>query len=222
MRGLREALWNNVFTHDVRAYDKVLLPRMEDFSTLLMGKTGSGKGSASAAIGCSDHLPFDLRRRRFVYSFTDAFIATNLSQFPEALTGYELFGHLKGAFSVGIDDVSESVQPKLLQVLQERVFTPVGSHRQQRFAGRVIAATSRVVADGSEMIFYRLCSDVITVPAQRVRIARAPAELEALVRLLIRRMTAGGGDDLLDLLLTTLRLDLRESYAWPGNVGELE
>lgn len=61
-----------------------------------------------------------------------------------------------------------------------------------------------------------------TVPALRVRIAQAPAELEALVRLLIRRMTAASGDDLLDLLLTSLRRDLPESYAWPGNVGELE
>ena len=60
------------------------------------------------------------------------------------------------------------------------------------------------------------------MPALRVRIAQAPGELEALVRLLIRRMTAASGDDLLDLVLTSLRRDLPESYAWSGNVRELE
>jgi len=164
MRGLREALWNNVFTHDVRTYDKVLWSRMEYFSPPLLGETGTGKGSASAAIGRSGHIPFDLRRRRFVSRFTDAFIATNWSPFPEALIESELFGHRKGAVTGAVDDhdglfarcreygtlfvdevgdVSESVQIKLLRVLQERVFTPVGSHRQQRFAGRVIAATNQ-------------------------------------------------------------------------------
>src|SRR5437660_27202 len=245
----REALWNNVFTYDMRGYDAALLSRMEDFSTLILGETGTGKGSAAAAIGRSAFIPYAAAERRFVTNFADSFIAINLSQFPETLIESELFGHRKGAFTGAIDhhqgvfercsahgalfldeigEVSIPVQIKLLQVLQERTFTPLGGHEKRRFSGRVIAATNRRLdelrRDGRFRtdFFYRLCSDVIEVPTLRQRIAESPDELRQLVRLLVARIAGTEDSDLVAEVLEALERGLPRGYTWPGNVRELE
>ena len=249
MRRLREALWNNVVTHDMRGYHTALWNRMEDFSTLLLGETGTGKGSAAAAIGRAGFIPYLPAERRFAASFADAFIATNLSQFSEALIESELFGHVKGAFTgaIGnhagllercnahgalfldeIGEVSAPVQIKLLHVLQDRVFTPVGGHERKRFSGRVIAATNRSLGalrrEGRfrDDFFYRLCSDVIEMPTLRQRIAEAPGELEQMVRLLVKRIAGTEDTELADRVLEALQASVPRDYAWPGNVRELE
>jgi DNA-binding NtrC family response regulator len=248
MRRLRRALWDNVFTHDMVVYRDSLSSRMEDFSTLLLGETGTGKGEAAAAIGRSGFIPYLRDKRRFAASFRDGFIAINLSQFPETLIESELFGHRKGSFTGAIDhhagvfercnahgalfldeigEVSAPVQIKLLRVLQDRTFTPLGSHEPQRFAGRVIAATNRswaeLRAEGRfrDDFYYRLCSDVIPLPTLRERIADCPGELEDLVRLLVARI-AGEQPDLASMALEALHRDVPRDYAWPGNVRELE
>ena len=249
MKNLRIALWNNVFTHDIGLYDQHLWNRMEDFSTLLLGETGTGKGSAAAAIGRSGLIPFDPKKGQFAHSFMETFITINLSQFPESLIESELFGHRKGAFTGAVEDheglfercsvhgalfldeigdISIPVQIKLLQVLQERTFTPVGSHRYKRFEGRVIAATNRSVEKLRKQgrfrddFFYRLCSDIITVPTLRQRIEESPSELEQMVELIITRMTGEESSKLTDMILETFKRDLPAEYTWPGNVRELE
>ncbi len=249
MKRLRCSLWNNVFTADIRAYGKTFWNRMEDFSTLLLGETGTGKGSAAAAIGRSGLIPFDPQRNHFQYSFHETFIATNLSQFSENLIESELFGHRKGAFTGAIDhhkglfercsphgslfldeigELSQPVQIKLLNVLQERTFTPVGSHTQLRFEGRVIAATHqdllkrRAEKSFRDDFFYRLSSDIIEVPPLRQRIEESPDELERLVRLLVTRMTGETASDFEARILQTLTDALPDDYPWPGNVRELE
>ena len=249
MRRLREALWNNVFTHDMRDYEAALWNRMEDFSTLLLGETGTGKGSAAAAIGRSEFIPYLPEQRRFAANFAESFITINLSQFPETIIESELFGHRKGAFTGAIDhhegvfercnahgalfldeigEVSIPVQIKLLQVLQERTFVALGGHEKKRFSGRVIAATNRPLdklrRDGRfrEDFFYRLCSDVIEVPTLRQRIQESPGELEQLVRLLVARIAGEQASGLTASIMEALQRDLPPGYHWPGNVRELE
>jgi len=249
MKEFRRRLWSNVFTHDTEWYEQHLWNRMEDFSTLILGETGTGKGAAAAAIGKSSFIPFDDNKQRFVRSISRSCLALNLSQFPEALIESELFGHRKGAFTGAIDhheglfarsvphgavfldeigEVPETVQIKLLNVLQDRTFTPVGSHEIKRFHGRVIAATNRspqALREEGHMradFYYRLCSDVITAPTLRQRVQEDPDELNQLATFLIRRITGHEAPGLSGYILETLQASPGPAYTWPGNVRELE
>lgn len=249
MHALRLQLWNNIFTCNINWYEQHLWNRMEDFSTLLLGETGTGKGAAAAAIGRSGFIPFDARKGCFAESFTRNFIAINLSQYPESLLESELFGHKKGAFTGAIEnhegifsrcsphgsifldeigDVSVPVQIKLLQVIQDRTFAPVGSHERQRFQGRVIAATNRPLGDlrrtgqFRDDFYYRLCSDIIVVAPLRLRIQEEPRELEALIVSILKRMIGEAAVPHAHLVREALNRDLGPHYPWPGNVRELE
>ncbi len=249
MKQLRANLWKNIFTHNIELYDRYLRDRMEDFSTLLLGETGTGKGTAAAAIGRSGFIPLNRRWRSFVESFTQSFVALNLSQFPETLIESALFGHKKGAFTGAIDDydgvfascsphgailldeigeVPKPVQIKLLQVLQERIFKPVGSHKHGRFEGRVIAATNRPLEEIREKkvfrddFYYRLCSDMITVPPLRQRIQESPKELDILLEITVERLVGKPSPELVEMVRTAIDEQLGPEYQWPGNVRELE
>ncbi len=246
MKRLRAQLWDNIFTHDISWYVRCLWNRMEDFSTLLLGETGTGKGAAAAAIGRSGFIPFNPGTQKFEESFTRAFISINLSQYPEALIESELFGHRKGAFTGAIEkhnglfarcsphgaifldeigDVAVPIQIKLLQVLQERTFSPVGSHEKLRFEGRVIAATNRPInslrREGRfrDDFYYRLCSDLITVPPLRQRIHETSSELDSLCSHIMQRIC---GDEVRLPVVDMLKKQCGRNYAWPGNVRELE
>ncbi len=249
MQRLRMVLWNNVFTCNAHMYVDTLWNRMEDFSSLILGETGTGKGAAAAAIGRSGFIPFNPKQNCFSESFVSAFVELNLSQFPESLIESELFGHRKGAFTGAVEahpgafslcsthgsvfldeigDISIPVQIKLLRVLQERTFTAVGSHKQEQFRGRVVAATNksletlRQAGKFRDDFYYRLCSDVIRVPSLQQRIQEDPAELDDLLSVVIHRITGQTSAELLasvrDAILKSVGLD----YSWPGNVRELE
>ncbi|CAB1058868.1 Two-component system response regulator protein [Olavius sp. associated proteobacterium Delta 1] len=248
MRKLRECLWNNVFTHSMEFYTQHLWQRMEDFSTIIAGETGTGKGTAAMAIGRSGYIPFDEKKKSFKENFARSFVTLNLSQFPEALIESELFGHQKGAFTGAVEEhqglfqrcskygsifldeigeVSHPIQIKLLKVLEERVFSPVGSHRINRFDGRVIAATNRpidqLVADGIMRtdFYYRLCSDVITVPPLRDRLKDDPAELDDLLTVIVTNTLGTDSADIVGQLRQLIDKRLGPEYDWPGNVREL-
>ena len=249
MTELKRRLWDNVFTSDVRWYERFLWNRMEDFSTLLLGETGTGKGAAAAALGRSGFIPFDGERGRFAESFARNFVALNLSQYPEALIESELFGHKKGAFTGAvadhpgafgrcsphgaifldeIGDVSVPVQIKLLQVLQERTFSAVGSHEKVRFRGRVIAATNRPLAEMRRRgefrddFFFRLCSDTIVLPPLRVRLQEDSGELPLLLGAVVRRTVGDAAPEMVDEMTALLLREPGPGYPWPGNVRELE
>lgn len=249
MKELRKNLWNNVFTYDLELYNKYLWNKMEHFSTLILGETGTGKGTAASAIGRSGFIPFDPKKESFIESFTQSFVSLNLSQFPEALIESELFGHRKGAFTgaienyngifsrcsshgaIFLDEIGEvtiPVQIKLLQVLQDRVFSPVGSHQKERFQGRVIAATNRQINEIRDQyilrddFFYRLCSDIIIVPPLRQRIREDSQELNELIHHTIKQMLGKSFSELVEMIRTIIKKKLGQNYLWPGNVRELE
>ncbi len=248
MKDLRESLWNNVVTSDISLYARKLWNRLEDYSTLLLGETGSGKGTSARAIGQSGYIPFLRDKGCFAVSFSSAYVSMNLSQFPQQLIESELFGHRKGAFTgavadyagalarcsrygaILLDEVGEvpvPVQIKLLHVLEDRGYSPVGSHEKKRFPGRIIAATNRSLDQlraakiFRDDFYYRLCSDVVFVPPLRQRIREAPLELDDLVTHLVRRIV-GHAEELARTVLDEIRIRVPEDYAWPGNVRELE
>jgi transcriptional regulator with PAS, ATPase and Fis domain len=228
---------------------------MEDYSTMLLGATGTGKSISALAIGRSGYIPFDPDRERFRESFTRTFVSLNVSQYPEQLIESELFGHKKGSFTGAVSDhegvlsrcsphgaifldeigeMSTPVQVKLLHVLQDRVFSPVGSHEACRFPGRVIAATNRPLAELREGglfrddFYYRLCSDIIFVPTLLQRIQEDPRELDDLVAHVLKRLVGEMPADVRTEVTETVAKDetvakeLPPGYSWPGNVRELE
>ena len=245
----RRRLWTSVFTTDVRWYERHLWDRMEDFSTLLLGETGSGKGTAAAAIGRSGFIPYLADKQEFAESFNRSFVATNLAEFPETLIEAELFGYRKGAFTGAVEnhvgvfarcsphgaifldeigEVDHGVQVKLLHVLQDRLFTPVGSRDPQRFRGRVISATNRSLEQlRAEKVFrddffYRISSDVITVPSLRQRINENARELDLLLESILERMLGANWEELIEDVRRKLKESPGPEYNWPGNVRELE
>ncbi|NOQ14846.1 MAG: sigma-54-dependent Fis family transcriptional regulator [Methyloprofundus sp.] len=246
---LRVRLWNNIFTFNPQWYMDYLCGKMEDFSTLLLGATGTGKTLVAHTIGCSGFIPFDLSKRRFKESFTRSFQFINLSQYPCSLLESELFGHKKGAFTGAIEhhqglfdrcsehgavfideigDIDIPTQVKLLNVIQDRVFCPVGSHEKLRFSGRVISATNRNISqlrkDGHfrDDLYYRLCSDVIEVPSLQQRIQENSQELGHLITILLKRIIDIPAPYLAATIEKQIRADIPDYYSWPGNVRELE
>ncbi len=249
IRKVRIDLWNTVFTCNTELYFARFWNKLEDFSTLLLGETGTGKGAAALAIGRSCFIPYDSSKKAFSENFIDAFTEINLSEFSENLIESELFGHKKGSFTGAINDhegvfskcskhgaifldeigdISEQIQIKLLRVLQNRHYLPVGGKQPLRFGGRIIAATNQELTEKRRTgafrndFYYRLSSSHIELPTLRQRLSEDSAELELLLGKIVTRLIGTGDIELVTKISESMHKCLPESYPWPGNVRELE
>ncbi len=199
-------------------------------TVLITGETGTGKELAARAI----HDRSDQREMPL--------IKVNCAAIPESLLESELFGHVRGAFtgaqsnkrgkfaladggSIFLDEIGTMptpLQAKLLRVLQEREFEPLGSERTHKVDVRVIAATNRdlrkKVADGTflEDLYYRLSVIPIEIPPLRERREDIPELVDHFLRKHQQR-TGKHIERIEDEALRILR-----AYDWPGNVRELE
>lgn len=203
----------------------------ESKSTVLVtGETGTGKELVARAIharSAQRNMPM---------------IKVNCAAIPETLLESELFGHVRGAFTgasftkkgrfalaeggtIFLDEIGTialSVQAKLLRVLQDREFEPLGAERTQRVDVRVIAATNRdlrqLVAEGKFLadLFYRLNVIPIEMPPLRDR----PEDIPLLVNHFVRRFAERTGKKIEGV--DEKAMAELAGYGWPGNVRELE
>jgi two-component system NtrC family response regulator len=199
-------------------------------TVLITGETGTGKELIARAIhnrSAQRDMPL---------------IRVNCAAIPESLLESELFGHVRGAFTgaattkkgkfaladggtIFLDEIgtmSPALQSKLLRVLQEREFEPLGSERTEKIDVRVIAATNRdlrqMVAEGKfqEDLFYRLNVIPIELPPLRDRRDDIPALVDHFLKKHAQRI-GRRMERIDDGVLAQL-----QQYDWPGNVRELE
>lgn len=199
-------------------------------TVLILGETGTGKEVIARAI-----------HEHSVHA-EQPFIAVNCTALTETLLETELFGHVKGAFTgaVGtrkgyfelagegtifldeIGDTSSEFQTKLLRVLQERRFYPVGGEQPRTTEARVIAATHRPLEELIEQgrfrkdLYFRLKVIEIAVPPLRER----PGDIALVANALLSRIREETHRDV--RRISDEAIERLQSYDWPGNVRELE
>jgi len=246
---LRGAVWQSIFTHDMRRYRRTLYARMGEFATLITGPSGTGKELAARSIAESRYAPFDDQKMTFANDDAKSFFPINISALSPALVESELFGHRRGSFtgatgdrkgwletcpelgSVFVDELGEldpAIQVKLLRVIETRIFHPVGDTARLEFRGKLITATNRNLAElmrkglFREDLYYRLCSDQVATPALAEQLSESPAVLRELVDYMARRVAGAEGWELAAEVMSWIEANLGPDYAWPGNYRELE
>jgi transcriptional regulator with PAS, ATPase and Fis domain len=246
---LRAAVWQSVFTHDIRRYRRTLFDRMGDFVTLVTGPSGTGKELVARAIALSRYVPFDDKRLGFGDEPAAAFYPINVAALPATLVESELFGHKRGAFTgavqdkrgwleqcsplgtVFLDEIGDlalEIQVKLLRVIEARTFNPLGDTTGRKFQGKLIAATNRDLAREirqgrfREDLYFRLCSDLIVTPSLSQQLRESPGVLPDLVLFMARRVAGPEAESLAREAGEWILGNLGLDYEWPGNYRELE
>ncbi len=201
-----------------------------DSTVFIHGESGTGKELIAKAI----HLASERKNK--------SFIAINCAALPETLLESELFGHEKGAFTGAIrskkglftqahegtifldeiGDLSFSTQGKLLRVLQEQQFYPIGSEKPIEVNARVIVATNKNLEDQvkqglfREDLFYRIHVIPVYLPPLRERKEDIPPLVEYFLKKFSQQMKKEVKG------LTPMAMQRLMLYEWPGNVRELE
>jgi two-component system, NtrC family, response regulator AtoC len=214
----------------VRVFD--LVEAVADSRTTVLMTGGSGTGKSLIARAIHHRSP---RRNK-------PFVEVSCGALPESLLESELFGHVKGAFTGAIADklgrflaadggtifldeinsASPAFQVKLLRVLQERAFEPVGSSETRTVDVRVILASNvdlaGLVAQNQfrQDLYYRINVVTIRLPGLRERLGDIPL----LAGHFLRRFNKETGREILGF--TDAAMAAMQRYTWPGNVRELE
>jgi DNA-binding NtrC family response regulator len=201
-----------------------------DANILILGESGTGKELIANAI----HYKSTRAKKPFV--------KINCSSLPKELIESELFGHTKGAFtganmdkigligrasggSLLLDEIAEmpvELQPKLLRVLQERIYYRLGSEKAQEADFRLISATNRdpleAIAEGHlrEDLYYRINTIQIQVPPLRERTEDIPHLAEYFLREFAEKYNRP------TRTLSQQACQTMFNYDWPGNVRELQ
>jgi DNA-binding NtrC family response regulator len=224
---------DNIVGHDyrmLRIFDLVNAVADSRTTVLMSGESGTGKSLLARAI----HHRSPRRDKPFV--------EVSCGALPETLLESELFGHVKGSFTGAIADkmgrfmaadggtlfldeinsASPAMQVKLLRVLQERCFEPVGSTQTVNVDVRVILASNvdlaKLVAEERfrQDLYYRINVVMIRMPALRERIGDIPL----LANHFLRRFCKETGREVIGF--TSVAIAAMQRYDWPGNVRELE
>lgn len=210
---------------------KIVKVAKSPVSVLVCGPTGTGKGVVALAIHNNSH-----QRDR-------TFLAINCASLPSSLLESELFGYKQGAFTGAwrdksglcdlamegtlffdeISEISPYMQAKLLQVLQEKEYCPVGGERNKRLNSRTIAATNADLKEAMEKgrfrrdLYYRLAVVLLDIPLLRDRkediCVLTQYFLDKFCNLYNKKNLSRPSNEFWELI---------EAYDWPGNVRELE
>ncbi len=225
----REIIANSDKMHEILAFVEQVAPARS--TVLVTGESGTGKELIARAI--HNH---SLRADK-------PFVTVNSANLPTELLESELFGHARGAFtgaiaakkgyfevadggSIFLDEIgtiSMETQAKLLRVIQERDFTPLGETTRRQVDVRIIAATNvdlkQAVAEGifREDLYYRLNVISINLPPLRER----KEDILPLAQHFIRKYADENGR-VMNAQISSEVLSLLEAYRWSGNVRELE
>jgi DNA-binding NtrC family response regulator len=211
-------------------HDMAVLVAQSDSNVVILGESGTGKELVASLI----HANSPRSKERF--------LTINCAALSDTLLESQLFGHVRGAFTGAVNaqkglldaanhgtlfldevgDMSPAIQAKLLRVLQEGDFMPVGDTRGKKVDIRFLAATNKDLEEEvrqkrfREDLYFRLNVISLYLPPLRER----SEDIELLAKHFLKKYAGRMKKDIADF--TPQALQLLKSYSWPGNVRELE